>query len=159
MHLVSAIATLPVVSNLRVFIDYSEKYWKQLTISGQEFESYAETLDIVLFRNKHIGASLQRFLTTSDYDHIGILLKNDIGQVMFMDITSNLGVSICSWRRFIEQQGPKQCDRIAYRKLLLGREHLPSESLEHCLQSLMGSKYEISFSKLMGNKKGNQPTA
>ena len=81
MHLVSAIATLPVVSNLRVFIDYSEKYWKQLTISGQEFESYAETLDIVLFRNKHIGASLQRFLTTSDYDHIGILLKNDIGQV------------------------------------------------------------------------------
>lgn len=147
-----AIDSLPMAANLKVFIDYGEKYWKRVSISPTEFESYAETLDLVLFRNKHIGASLQRLFTTSEYDHIGILLKNDLGQVMFMDITSNLGVTVTLWRRFIEQQGHKQCDRIAYRKLLLDRGQLPSDGLEQCLKELMGSKYEISLSKLLGSR-------
>lgn len=57
---------------------------------------YAESLDLVIFRSKNVSAGLQRFLTDSDYDHVGIILK-DCGRLHLIDTTETYGVNIFGW--------------------------------------------------------------
>jgi hypothetical protein len=51
----------------------------------------------VLFRGKAFNCKLQRALTGSDYDHVGLVLKYGSGKMYIMEATSQIGVGIFNW--------------------------------------------------------------
>lgn len=50
-------------------------YVESNTIAERQFLSEAQTGDILLFYTRHIGASIQRALTNSDFDHVAMLVR------------------------------------------------------------------------------------
>ena len=45
------------------------------TITEDEFERIAETGDILLFLTDHTSGKIQRILTSSDYDHVAMVIR------------------------------------------------------------------------------------
>ena len=52
-------------------------FYKYNYITYLEFESSAKTGDILLFKSIDTMAKLQRLYTCDNYDHIGIILKEN----------------------------------------------------------------------------------
>jgi len=54
----------------------------------------ADTFDILVFKNRNLMSKMQRILTNSDYDHVGMLLKTTNQDVFILEATSNSGVAV-----------------------------------------------------------------
>ncbi|SBS84933.1 conserved Plasmodium protein, unknown function [Plasmodium ovale curtisi] len=72
------------------FIFSENNFWKIDRISVDIFESIADTGDIVLFRSNHATAMLQRMITRGEYDHIGMILRNDKNNLFLLEALSNM---------------------------------------------------------------------
>ena len=59
-------------------------FWNKITISIHELYSYASHLDIIFFRSKTPGSMFQRLFMRSYFDHVGILLKNELDQIFLL---------------------------------------------------------------------------
>ena len=44
-------------------------------MSIHDFESLADTGDLIFFKSQTMGGKVQRFMTNSDFDHVGLALK------------------------------------------------------------------------------------
>lgn len=50
-------------------------YEERDSLTEREFLEQCETGDVLLFFTNHTGGKIQRFLTASDYDHVGMIVK------------------------------------------------------------------------------------
>jgi hypothetical protein len=44
-------------------------------VNLQEFESLIDTGDMIFFKSRTLGGKVQRFMTNSEFDHVGLALK------------------------------------------------------------------------------------
>ena len=100
----------------KALVDYP--LWSLNRISIQEFKNIANSGDIILFCSKQIANSLQRVLSQSEYDHIGIVYKYPTGDIGFLESTKEDGVSICYWDDFLAYGWGLEYRKIGYRKLV-----------------------------------------
>jgi len=59
----------------------------QSSISETNFRINSMTGDLILFKTKATGAKLQRKITHSEYDHVGIIIRgmNNASEVLFLE--------------------------------------------------------------------------
>lgn len=44
-------------------------------VNLEEFESLIDTGDMIFFKSRTLGGKVQRFMTNSEFDHVGLALK------------------------------------------------------------------------------------
>ena len=99
-------------------VSLRKDFYSQYFMKLGEFEYYAKTGDILLFRGFECSAKLQRIYTKSVYDHVAILFrKNDILYVY--EATAKDGCKSRPWRKFINYLWFLLYDKMVYRKLLI----------------------------------------
>lgn len=59
---------------------------------------------------------VQRFLTNSDYDHVGLVIKTVDGNLLLLEATGNVGVAIYSFSSIEMAVRRRLYERIAVRK-------------------------------------------
>ena len=82
-----------------------------------------QTGDIILFTNKTLTSKMQRMVTGSQYDHIGMMIKYPkSGHIQIFESLTSSGVSKWNWDNFVSEKLYKNYDKIVLRKLnLFGR--------------------------------------
>ncbi len=58
--------------------------------------------NLFIFSTNHLPAKLQRSVTGSKYDHVGIIYR-DKNDLYIVDSQSDTGVSICPWMAFVQE--------------------------------------------------------
>ena len=77
----------------------------------------------MLFTTKTTTSKIQRMLTGSQYDHIGMMIKYPkSGHIQIFESLTSSGVSKWNWENFVTEKQYRSYDKIAFRKLnLFGR--------------------------------------
>lgn len=58
-----------------VLISMQPRFWKYLRILEKNFRECANTGDIILFKSRNPRSIFVRAITSSEYDHIGMILR------------------------------------------------------------------------------------
>ena len=116
------------------------------TITEDDFERVAETGDILLFLTDHTSGKLQRFLTSSDYDHVAMVVRLN-GDLMVFEANQNDGVALYRWRKFVRYFNLYK--KIAYRKLKTWRKKELHECFLNFAKKNIGKKFDIGAYKLL----------
>lgn len=124
------------------------KFWKQCDKVNQEtFIKEADSGDILLFRGKTFASKMTRKFTSSDYDHVAMVLTfQDDDEIYLLEATSD-GVHVVSWsdlNRFRDQIYSK----IVWRKLYANRDDDFCEILSTFVEAVEDKKYKITLGKL-----------
>lgn len=62
-----------------------------------EFFENAETGDLLLFKGSHFFAEVQRFFTNSEYDHVGMVIRDQVYGLLIFESNSASGVCLTPW--------------------------------------------------------------
>ncbi|KAI4837111.1 PH domain-containing protein [Plasmodium brasilianum] len=125
------------------FIFSENNFWKIDRISVDVFESIADTGDIVLFRSNVVSAKLQRMLTRGEYDHIGMILRNDKNNLFLLEALSNMGIVLTPWDLFRKNRWNEAYARIALRRLTWDNSEENLRNLLNFLKNTIGKKYNL----------------
>jgi hypothetical protein len=98
-------------------------------------------------------SKLQRFITNSDYDHVGMILKSNGNELYLFECTSTYGVSVYNLDSFVKVDCKKYYDRICYRKLKIDRKYDQISNLERFVKQSIGKKYKFDPTYLVRNSK------
>jgi hypothetical protein len=125
-------------------------FWNSSLISAQELLKYASHMDLLLLRSKNPIFYLHRLLMRSHFDHVGLLLKDDTERLFVLEAIQSKGVCLSSLESLLLTFG-EEYEELAYRKLVVreGREGVKVEELENYINTVLGSKYELSITKLL----------
>lgn len=76
-----------------------DKPWRFDNISEKQFIEKADTGDILLFTANNGSANMIRTLTSSQFDHIALVLKfeTEDNEIFIVDASGNNGVSLNKW--------------------------------------------------------------
>jgi hypothetical protein len=99
-------------------ISLRKDFYTQYFMKVGEFEYYARTGDILLFRGFECSAKIQRFYTKSVYDHVAILFRKD-GILNVYEATAKDGCKSRPWKDFIKYLWFLLYDKMVYRKLMI----------------------------------------
>ena len=91
-------------------------FYKEIYITPNEFESQAKTGDLLLFRTIDTCADCQRFFTCDNYDHVGIIIKEN-KKILIFESTSIGKCDTLTWNCFKSLFFNLVYYRIAYRRL------------------------------------------
>ena len=137
--------------------DMDKKLWRQtLKVSVQQFEAQVQTGDIILFQSKDFAPKMQRMLTGSQYDHVGIMIKYPkSGHLQILESLRPNGVNKWNWRGFLEKKWYQKYNKIVYRKLYLfspthafeDREQFDKQVFKFVLQTV-GSQFQLTSDAL-----------
>lgn len=72
---------------------------------------------MLLFKSQHSAATVQRVFTDSEYDHVGLVLRNKKNELFIYESTSDTGVGLTSWKQFVKYEWYTQIDKICWRQL------------------------------------------
>ena len=97
-------------------INLRNNFCHEYFINYKKFEKQGNTGDIILFKGYETEGKVQRILTTADYDHVGVLIKNKDGLFLY-ESTGKEGVKSRPWNEFITYYWYLLYDIMAYRKL------------------------------------------
>lgn len=128
-----------------------ERLLKIDVLTEEEFLDKVETGDLLLFKSVHFAAKLQRTVTYSKYDHVGLTVRA-FDDVYLYDSVYNGGVQLTHWNDFKKHEYYKDYMRIAYRKLDIKDEALKKQIQENLFTFVTehtGKKYELSLKKLL----------
>ncbi|VWU49958.1 PH domain-containing protein, putative [Hepatocystis sp. ex Piliocolobus tephrosceles] len=125
------------------FVFTEHNFWKLDRISVDVFEKIADTGDILLFRSKVMTAKIQRVLTRGEYDHIGMILRNDKNDLFILEALSNMGVILTPWYSFKKNKWIEQYTRIALRRLIWDNCEENLQKLLNFLKNTVGKKYDL----------------
>ena len=88
----------------------------------------------------------------SHYDHVGVLLKDEMEKPYILEVVNEKGVIISPLENLLSSC-QEEYEEIGYRKLIAKPNFLPLESLENYVNSLIGKKYELTLSKIFLDNK------
>lgn len=114
-----------------------------------EFEKACETGDLIFFTGKAFSNKVTRFFTRSDYDHVALILKNNIGEIVLFESTGNYGCELISWQAFLQHAFKNTYESMAFRHLQTTRTKDMLESLDNFIKQAKGGKYNLSARKLL----------
>jgi hypothetical protein len=137
----------------------SDKFWKNSLISEPSFLKSAQSGDLLLFRGKNLGSKLQRCLTRSKYDHVGLVMKFSNEEVGFLEASRAFGVVLTYWDKLFRKDWRKIYAEVWYRKLELVRTEEIIENLEKFVNETKGKSYSLGIGKGKKNvRPGNEET-
>ena len=121
----------------------------------------AETGDCVLFRTKNPVATLQRAVTLSAWDHVGLLIhRNNAGLVCAAAEAATTGIIECdmngcryySLDNYVACEWHRQYSEMALRQLLWDRRGAAevSTALETWSDEVLGLPYRLTLAKITG---------
>lgn len=123
-------------------------FWNRLIISIPELTKYGSHMDIILMRSKNPIFYLHRFLMRSHFDHVGVLVKDETERLFVLEAIQSKGVCLSSLDSLL-LTFQEEYEELAYRKLIVqGNASLHIEHLESYINNILGSKYELSLTKL-----------
>ena len=102
-------------------VSLQPKFWKLDRISQDELMETAETADIVLFRTYGFMSKIQRVITWSRIDHIGLVIRNDMGELYLLESLGKRGVDFYRWTNFTRCRWNADYEQMIYRKLYCSR--------------------------------------
>ncbi|CRH00745.1 conserved Plasmodium protein, unknown function [Plasmodium relictum] len=140
------------ILNQPKFIFSENNFWKIDRISVDVFEAIADTGDIVLFRSKVTSAKLQRIITGGEYDHIGMILRNDKNNLFLLEAISNMGIILTPWILFIKNKWNESYSRIALRRLTWNNSEENLQNLLEFLKNTIGKKYDLKIVNFLTSK-------
>jgi hypothetical protein len=127
----------------------SGNFWNNLVISTHELIKYGSHMDIILLRSKNPIFYLHRFFMRSYYDHVAVLIKDETERLFLFEAIQSKGVCISSLESLLTTFRDEY-EELGYRKLLIENQtNFHIDHLEEYINSLLGSKYELSLSKLL----------
>lgn len=85
-------------------------------LSFKEAVGFLDTFDVILFKGRNLMCKVQRFLTNSDFDHVGLIMKTVGANLLLLEATGNAGVAIYSFKSIQMALKRKLYERIAIRK-------------------------------------------
>jgi hypothetical protein len=91
-------------------------FYKQFYMSEVEFQYKAKTGDVLIFRGYDCYSKLQRCLTRSQYDHVGIVIKSN-GVLFVYDATMVEGCKRKLWRDFVLYAWYLMYEKVVFREL------------------------------------------
>ena len=100
-----------------------------------------------MFRTKNTGATIQRVLTNSEYDHVAMVVKFRKKEIMVFESNAIHGVSVFEWNQYIRYFD--LYEKVSVRKLNSVKKidfHYP---LLTFVKKNLGKSYEIGASKLL----------
>ncbi|CAD8122161.1 unnamed protein product [Paramecium sonneborni] len=117
-------------------------------VREEEFLNWTETGDILLFETDHYMAKLQRGITGSKYDHVGMIVREKYeNDILVFDVKNQAGVDLEFWKYFMKKNNLYK--KVAVRKLLnVDREIVNSKLLEF-IDKVRDQDYEINIMKLL----------
>lgn len=125
-----------------------KNFWRFPFVTEADFARRACSGDIILFRGKDKRAKLQRAATGSLYDHVGLLLRNQFGELVILEALGTLGVSCLRWSVFMDRRWHTCYDWIAHRRVYFGRSQTQITALQRYVRSVLGHRYGLSVKKL-----------
>ena len=123
--------------------------WKSDVFSEKQFIADADTGDLLLFQGSLSGPMLIRTFTSSEFDHVAMILKfSGQDEVYLVEATGNRGVSYNKWSNIREHIGPdKFYAKLSYRKVKHDKQM--TYTLQKFLKACVGKKYSIGGQKLL----------
>ncbi|CRG93971.1 conserved Plasmodium protein, unknown function [Plasmodium gallinaceum] len=140
------------ILNQPKFIFSENNFWKIDRISVEVFEAIADTGDIILFRSNVISGKLQRILTGGDYDHIGMILRNDKNDLFLLEAISNMGIILTPWTLFVKNKWNEAYSRISLRRLTWNNSEENLQKLLDFLKNTVGKKYNLKIVNFLVSK-------
>ncbi|KAM3127923.1 hypothetical protein pb186bvf_019993 [Paramecium bursaria] len=134
------------------FIMAFQDYYKKHLIHNRQFLEKAESGDIILFQSKCFGGKMQRLLTGSNYDHVGLVLKYQSGVVYILEATGQHGVGLFQWDYMMTRCWHELYSMVVYRKLIMKRTQKLLKDLETFTRENIGKGYKLSLSKLINQQ-------
>lgn len=113
----------------------------------------AETGDIILMSTTDTECAIQRFVTNSEYDHIGLIVKFH-NEIKIFESNVNEGVNIYTWSQF--QMQFHHYEKISLRKLHYHKRNEINPTLLKFIKSNLGRKYDLRALKLMRRKSSEE---
>lgn len=92
------------------------RYYNEDMMTEQDFKKVVETGDVILFETDNVGAILQRKITGSRFDHVGVVVKFSKYDIRIFDANCDTGVSLLNWDQFIYENDLYM--KVAYRRLV-----------------------------------------
>lgn len=108
-----------------------------------------DTGDILLFRSHAFMSKMQRVVTGSQYDHVGLLLRYSSGKIVVFESLNETGVGIVDWQKFKALKWHHLYDKIVYRKLQFPRDESFLELLDDFVRQTVGKKFNMNPLKLL----------
>ena len=127
------------------------KYWRKESITAKEFIDTAENGDILLFRRDAFLCKMQRTITSSEYDHVGMIIQTEEkGQRKILLLES---VYYDGGVRLVDLSDPESLHALltsetmlVYRKLTgIERDEFFVQDLTEALSKVLHKKYGIHF--------------
>lgn len=126
-----------------------KNFWKKWEkITTEKFAEEADSGDILLFKGKKLGSKITRGITNSEFDHIGMVLKFEDDEEVYMLDATLAGVNITSWRQLWSYKD-KLYSKIVWRKLYIKRNDEFIERLSIFVKAVHKKKYSLKISKLL----------
>ena len=145
-------------------VSLRKDFYSQYFMKLGDFEYYAKTGDILLFRGFECSAKIQRFYTKSIYDHVAILFRKN-GILYVYEATAKDGCKSRPWRKFINYLWFLLYDKMVYRKLLINvdndderkkiRTNIENKFYTFLNETDKVKKYSLKFCSIMC---GSEPT-
>jgi Cys-tRNA synthase (O-phospho-L-seryl-tRNA:Cys-tRNA synthase) len=86
-----------------------------------------------------MGAKVQRFLTASDFDHVGMIIKLQKKDLMVFEANQMHGVAIYDWKQYITYFN--LYEQVTLRKLHYIRKPEAQNTLLQFVKKQLGKKY------------------
>lgn len=123
-------------------------WWKVKRISQDKFVQIAQTGDILLFRSTGTAPMIIRAASGGRFDHVALILKLADGTLALFEATGNLGVGVCTWKEFLENDWNTLYPEIALRRVHFQRTPERLAALEAWCFEVNGKPYSLTMNKL-----------
>ncbi|KAL4453192.1 hypothetical protein ABPG74_015423 [Tetrahymena malaccensis] len=139
-------------------ITQQREFWKKDRICLNEFESLADTGDLILFKGMTFGEKVVRNLINCEYNHVGLILRtnNESNNLLILEATGDEGVGILSWKTFLHENWQELYHKISLRKLIIERTDEMLTKMESFIRYAIGKEYSVSFSKLFKKRSNSK---
>ncbi|KAH0474439.1 MAG: uncharacterized protein KVP18_002966 [Porospora cf. gigantea A] len=130
----------------------NEDFWTKELMPWRDLLTEAGTGDVLVFKTPNLIPKLQRVVTGSTADHVGLLFRKEKA-VWFMDSVGDGGVKAYELEDFFELGLHKMYETIVYRKLL--HDPFSDEALEgfsNFLDESLGADYHLSVHSLVRSR-------
>ena len=129
------------------------KFWKDEYVNMTEFKTLADNCDLILFKSKRVATKLQRGITRSNYDHVGMLVlcetDDNVNTIYLLEAVSDEGVRLVEFLPNIEAYR-EVYSKIVYRPLQnWERTEEMLNNLDTFLEEVLGKSYGISYRKFL----------
>ena len=138
----------------------TKNFYKDTYMTMKQFESMAETGDLLLFRTLECISDCQRFFTRDQYDHIALIIKR-YNMIELLESTSNDNCNLLEWRKFRFNLFNLVFKKIVLRKLNIEesnekildiRREIEEKSREF-IDKIYKKKYDMSLLKMAFDRK------